>query len=191
FGKRSIVFENIGVVGELGRRADVVAEHVLRGRNPGDERQMVDERAAVVGASRPLGVELGKLRVLLLVRVARLGDRLLGSQSRGGGADCGGGEQHARARCGPRAAGANAGRIHEASRSRGPRELAREEHEGAPALGSRAGVTVNNTIRRAGREGTGAYASSPAIAPLAWPPARDSAPLAPASGAERRPPSAR
>ena len=84
----AIVLQDVGVVGELRRRADVVAEHVLRRGNPRHERQMVDERAAEFRRSRPVGVEFGEFRVLLLLGIARLGHGLLRGQRGDGKHGC-------------------------------------------------------------------------------------------------------
>jgi len=80
FFERAVVLEDVGVVGQRVWRADVVAEDVLRRRDAFDERQMVDERTAVVRIAGPFLVELRELFVLSLLRVPRLGDHLLGRQ---------------------------------------------------------------------------------------------------------------
>ena len=52
--ERAVVLQDVGVVGQLRRRADVVAEHVLRRRDPRHHRQVIDQRAAEVRRRRPL-----------------------------------------------------------------------------------------------------------------------------------------
>ncbi len=92
-GERAIVLQNVGVVRELGRRADVVAEHVLGRRDAGDERQVVDERASIPRLAGPLRIRLGELGILLLARVAGLVHRLLRAEPRGGKTDDRGGKR--------------------------------------------------------------------------------------------------
>ena len=67
-GQRAVEPQHVGIVGQLLRRADVVAEHVLRRRDALDERQMIDQRAAVLRVPGPLLVEFGKFFILGLLR---------------------------------------------------------------------------------------------------------------------------
>ena len=76
-GERAVVLQRVGVVGQLGRRPDVIPEDILRGRYARDLRQMIDERADEVGLSRPFLDELGEVVILRLRRVTRFGDHLL------------------------------------------------------------------------------------------------------------------
>ncbi len=76
-GERAVVLHDVRVVGEFLRRADVIAEHVLRTRNPGDLRQVIDERAAVARLAGPLPVRFREIFVLRLLGIAGLRDPLL------------------------------------------------------------------------------------------------------------------
>jgi hypothetical protein len=82
--ERAVVLHDVGVVGQLVGGADVVAEDVLRRRNPFDDRQMVDERAALVPLAGPILDRLLELRVLRLLGIAGLGDHLLRRERRDG-----------------------------------------------------------------------------------------------------------
>ena len=75
--ERAIVFQDIRVVREFRRRADVIAEDVLRRRDSRDAREVVDQRAAVLRLARPGCVEFRELFILFLVRVAGLIDHRL------------------------------------------------------------------------------------------------------------------
>ncbi len=71
-GEGAIVAGDIGDVGEVLGRADVVAEDVLGGGNSGRFGQMVYQRAHELGPGGPLFDELG---VLLILRLLHLGQR--------------------------------------------------------------------------------------------------------------------
>ncbi len=150
-GQRAIVLQNVSVVGELGRRADVVAEDVLWRGDAGDERQMVDEWAAVVRACGPLGVELGEFGVLLLMRIAGFGDGLLGGKARNGGEAEGRREGQGAERW---SAGKHSGARHELSRTSG---RSRKEY-GAE----------RRAVRRAKGGGALCWRRSPAATSLWW-----------------------
>ena len=79
-GQRAVVLQDVGVVGQLVRRADVIAEHVFRRRNPLDDRQVIDQRADEVRLGRPLLHRLFEVRVLRLRGIAGFGDHLLRGQ---------------------------------------------------------------------------------------------------------------
>jgi hypothetical protein len=76
--ERTVVPEDVGVVGQLARRANVIAENVLRHRYTRDARQVIHERADEIRLRRPLLDGPGEILVLRLRGVACLGDRLLG-----------------------------------------------------------------------------------------------------------------
>ena len=76
-GQRPIVAELVGIVGELPGRADVIAEYVLRGRDPVDQRQVVHQRTPEPEIGEPFPVALHEGRVLLLAGVAGVDAGLL------------------------------------------------------------------------------------------------------------------
>ena len=76
----TIVLQLIGIVRELPRRADVVAQHIARRRDTRHQRQVIHQRAAVLRIGQPLLVVLGERRILLLIGIACFGRELLGSQ---------------------------------------------------------------------------------------------------------------
>ena len=78
--ERAVILQLIGVVRELARRADVVAEHIARGRDARHQWQVIHQRAAVLRIGEPLLVALRERRILLLIGIARFGRELLGSQ---------------------------------------------------------------------------------------------------------------
>ena len=75
--ERAVVLQRVGVVGQLGGRADVIAEHILGRWHAVHLGQVIDERADEVGLGRPFLDGLGEVLVLRLRRIARLGDHLL------------------------------------------------------------------------------------------------------------------
>ena len=84
--ERAVVLEDVGVVRQLRRRADVVPEHVLRRRNSRRRAEVIDERTAELRPLCPLDVELREVFILSLFRVARFSDGLLRGKHRGSGA---------------------------------------------------------------------------------------------------------
>ena len=79
-GRRSecaIVFQLVGVIRELLWRADMIADDVFRRWNAGNNRKMVNERAAMFRILEPSFVVLLECRILLLTRIAGFGGHQL------------------------------------------------------------------------------------------------------------------
>src|SRR5690606_15942500 len=75
--ERPVVLQDVGVVGELRRGADVVPEDVFRHRDAGDLRKVIDQGADEVRLRRPLLHRFREILVLRLLRITGLGHHLL------------------------------------------------------------------------------------------------------------------
>ena len=63
-GEGAVVPQDVGVVGQLSRLADVMAEDVLRRRNARSLGQVIDERAHELGPGRPLPDRAGEVGIV-------------------------------------------------------------------------------------------------------------------------------
>ena len=83
--KGPVVLQDVGVVRQRLRLADVVAEHVLGGRHAGRLREVIHKRAQELGFRRPFTHEPGEFLVVACPRGwgFRCG-RCLGREARGG-----------------------------------------------------------------------------------------------------------
>ena len=63
--QRAVVLQDVGVVGQLLRRADVVAEHVLGRRDAGHFGQVIDQRAHELRPGRPFLDRAGEVRIVV------------------------------------------------------------------------------------------------------------------------------
>jgi hypothetical protein len=85
----AIVAQRVRVIRQHPRRANVIAENVLRHRHTLRARQVIHERTAITRLARPLLIESREVCILLLPWIARLQHVLLCRRCGGQQVECG------------------------------------------------------------------------------------------------------